>query len=392
MKKLQINFLLIIILSQSSDILCQYDENYKYCSNETDIIDHLLMDTSQHYNRHQLPAFPVTVKIELWIQEVTSVSEMSEDFEIDLYVNEYWEDPALQYDYMRPCKGNLTFDYNMWDEIWIPNTCFINTKSAEIHSSPFRNVFLMVFPNGSLWSNWRIKSRGPCEVDLRHFPLDSISCYLTFESYNYNQKEVHMIWNPEAPVFLSKNITLPDFDLVHFNHVAITKEYAAGNWDELTVSFMFRRRYGWYLLQGYIPTYMTVFISWIPFYLGPKAIPARTMIGVNALLAITFQFGNVIRNLPRVNYVKAIDVWMLSGIGFVFASLVELAIVGYVTRNDEKKVCKMNNGTKKRKKKISHKINCEQLDLFSRILFPGIFTFFNLIYWGVYMKGLRNNF
>lgn len=56
--------------------------------------------------------------------------------------------------------------------------------------------------------------------------------------------------------------------------------YAAGVWDELTVNFVFKRRYGWYLLQGYIPTYMTIFISWIPFYLGPRAIPARTMIGV----------------------------------------------------------------------------------------------------------------
>lgn len=65
-----------------------------------------------------------------------------------MYVNEFWEDPALSYDFMRPCKGNLSFDYKMQDIIWIPNTCFINSKRAQIHSSPFRNVFLMVFPNG----------------------------------------------------------------------------------------------------------------------------------------------------------------------------------------------------------------------------------------------------
>lgn len=48
--------------------------------------------------------------------------------------------------------------------------------------------------------------------------------------------------------------------------------YPAGWWDELTVAFVFKRRYGWYILQGYIPTYVTIFISWISFYLGSRLV------------------------------------------------------------------------------------------------------------------------
>lgn len=54
----------------------------EHCANDSDIIDHIIYDTTLHYNRHKIPSDPVTVRAELWIQEVTSVSEMTQDFEI----------------------------------------------------------------------------------------------------------------------------------------------------------------------------------------------------------------------------------------------------------------------------------------------------------------------
>ncbi|CEF59284.1 Gamma-aminobutyric acid A receptor/Glycine receptor alpha family and Neurotransmitter-gated ion-channel transmembrane domain and Neurotransmitter-gated ion-channel family and Neurotransmitter-gated ion-channel ligand-binding domain-containing protein [Strongyloides ratti] len=301
------------------------------CANDTEIIDSLLKDS---YNKHYLPNHPVHVRVDMWVQEVTAVSELTQDFEIDLYINEFWEDPALIFDYMNPCKNNISFDDKVLQKLWIPNTCFINSKSAQIHESPFRNVFLMVFSNGTLWTNYRMKLTGPCDMNLKRFPFDQQKCFLTFESFNYNTGEVRMNWNQPFPVMLLKTIELPDFVLIHFTAEMIEQVYPAGYWDELTVSFIFKRRYGWYILQGYIPTYVTIFISWISFYLGSRAIPARTMLGVNSLLAMTFQFGNIIRNLPRVSYVKAIDVWMLSGMLFIFLSLLELAVVGFMSRNE----------------------------------------------------------
>lgn len=67
------------------------------------------------------------------------------------------------------------------------------------------------------------------------------------------------------------------------------QNYPPGQWDQLAVVFLFNRKYGFYILQAYVPAYITVFMSWVSFFLGAGAIPARTMVGVNALLALTFQ-------------------------------------------------------------------------------------------------------
>jgi len=44
------------------------------------------------------------------------------------------------------------------------------------------------------------------------------------------------------------------------------------------------------------------------------------------------QYNNVGRNLPRVSDVKGVDIYMFSCIAFIFFTLIELAIAGYVER------------------------------------------------------------
>ncbi|VDM76198.1 unnamed protein product [Strongylus vulgaris] len=287
------------------------DDEGALCTSDKIIIERLL----DNYKSFKTPSETgVIVWIEVWVQEVNSVNEITSDFDMDIYVTELWLDHALRYDHMSPCKFNLSLNSEILDQIWKPNTVFINSKAAHIHKSPFKNVFLMVYPNGTVWVNYRVQVKGPCSMDFSAFPMDRQSCHLTLESFSYNNQEM----------------------------------YPAGIWNELTMTFVFSRRYGWYIFQAYIPTYLTIFISWISFCLGPKMIPARTMLGVNSLLALTFQFGNIMRNLPRVSYVKALatsqqvnntleDVWMLVCLTFVFSSLLELAMIGAIGAKMETK-------------------------------------------------------
>ncbi|VDL79857.1 unnamed protein product [Nippostrongylus brasiliensis] len=158
-----------VMLSFLAETVASYGSaapSQPHCANDTDIINTLLKDS---YNKVGIPSGS-------WNHSKTHLSP-------DLYINEFWEDPALVFDFMNPCKSNISFDDKVLQKLWIPNTCFINSKNAAIHESPFRNVFLMVFSNGTLWTNYRMKLTGPCDMNLKRFPFDQQKCFLTFESY-----------------------------------------------------------------------------------------------------------------------------------------------------------------------------------------------------------------
>jgi hypothetical protein len=61
-----------------------------------------------------------------------------------------------------------------------------------------------------------------------------------------------------------------------------------------------------------------VISSWVGFFFDVRSVSARITLGVSSLLALTFQFGNVLRHLPRVSYIKCLDVWMIFSVIFIF--------------------------------------------------------------------------
>ena len=86
------------------------------------------------------------------------------------------------------------------------------------------------------------------------------------------------------------------------------------------------------MVQVYVPTILIVIMSWITFWIHADAIPARTSIGLLTVLTMTTKSSAAGASLPKVSYIKAIDVWMSTCLIFVFASLLEFAVVHVLAR------------------------------------------------------------
>ena len=94
-----------------------------------------------------------------------------------------------------------------------------------------------------------------------------------------------------------------------------------GNYSRLACDIQFVRSMGYYLIQIYIPSSLIVVISWVSFWLNRNASPARVSLGVTTVLTMTTLMSSTNAQLPKISYVKSIDIYLGTCFVMVFASL-----------------------------------------------------------------------
>ena len=113
---------------------------------------------------------------------------------------------------------------------------------------------------------------------------------------------------------------------------------------------------------------------------------------------MTTQSSGARAELPRVSYIKAIDVWMATCLIFVVAALIEFAYVNVLARVEQRRQATIKNMPelihngddpgKKRKFSLwssERRQKARTVDKISRLVFPLIFLLFNFVYWLVYI-------
>lgn len=182
----------------------------------------------------------------------------------------------------------------------------------------------------------------------------------------------------------------------------------SGTFGRLVCDIYFARSFGYYMYQIYVPAFLIVVISWVPFWLDREDNHARVGLGVTTVLTMTTLTTNTNESLPKISYIKAIDVYLFACFLMVFLSLIEYATVGFSEsirqyRKHRSVRCKppkdesmkmemeMEGKRSKRDSKITFPASpailkdSSRIDRFSRIVFPSVFLLFNFVYAGVFI-------
>ncbi|XP_068831409.1 gamma-aminobutyric acid receptor subunit beta-1 isoform X1 [Capricornis sumatraensis] len=309
---------------------------------------------------------PVDVGMRIDVASIDMVSEVNMDYTLTMYFQQSWKDKRLSYSGI---PLNLTLDNRVADQLWVPDTYFLNDKKSFVHGVTVKNRMIRLHPDGTVLYGLRITTTAACMMDLRRYPLDEQNCTLEIESYGYTTDDIEFYWNGgEGAVTGVNKIELPQFSIVDYKMVSKKVEFTTGAYPRLSLSFRLKRNIGYFILQTYMPSTLITILSWVSFWINYDASAARVALGITTVLTMTTISTHLRETLPKIPYVKAIDIYLMGCFVFVFLALLEYAFVNYIFfgKGPQKKGAGKQDQSTNEKNKLE--MNKVQVDAHGNIL------------------------
>ncbi|KAK0415731.1 hypothetical protein QR680_012090 [Steinernema hermaphroditum] len=266
--------------------------------------------------------------MDIIIASFDSMSEVNMDYTVTMYLHQYWRDERLSWSPDINIE-DMTLSGEFSQHIWVPDTFLANDKHSFLHDVTEKNKMLRITRDGRVAYGMRFTSTLACHMDLRNYPLDFQNCTVEIESYGYTTSEVLMKWNHPHAVHGVDQADVPQFTIIGYQTEDSIVRTATGAYQRLSLVFQLQRSVGYFVFQTYLPCILIVMLSWVSFWINHEATSARVALGITTVLTMTTISTGVRQSLPRISYVKSIDIYLVMCFVFVFAALLEYAAVNY---------------------------------------------------------------
>ncbi|XP_050298946.1 pH-sensitive chloride channel 2-like [Anthonomus grandis grandis] len=284
---------------------------------------------------------PLRVNFQIDMKHIENVG--NNEFKSHMFVQISFRDTRLHFADLSPARGDILGQDSLKSKIWVPHIIIKNEKSSSLMGLDRKDVFIKITPLGDVTYSYRMTTTFYCAMDLRKFPFDHQVCTINWMSWAYNESNLELQWAKDEPYVISETLQLTEFELdkIRVEYAKTTISETSGNgfnegYSSLIFKFRLRREAGYYFLEYFLPSIMLVIMSWVSFWIQADAAPARTTLGTATMLSLITLNGNLSRNLPKVSYVKASEIWFFGGATFIFCSLAEFAFVNVIWRRKKK--------------------------------------------------------
>jgi len=76
--------------------------------------------------------------------------------------------------------------------------------------------------------------------------------------------------------------------------------YVTGSYPCAEIRFVLQRDIGYYVIQVFAPSVITIIMSWVSFWINIESVPARVNLGLLTVVTVVYQSTSVNATLPRV--------------------------------------------------------------------------------------------
>ncbi|XP_055526840.1 gamma-aminobutyric acid receptor alpha-like [Wyeomyia smithii] len=325
-------------------------------ANISELLDNLL----RGYDNSIRPDFggpPAVIEVDIMVRSMGPISEVDMTYSMDCYFRQSWVDRRLAFS---GTQDTLALSISMLARIWKPDTYFYNGKQSYLHTITTPNKFVRLHQDGRVLYSSRLTIKAGCPMNLEDFPMDIQRCPLKFGSFGYSSTDVLYRWNSDrSAVAIAEDMKLSQFDLIDcpagnatdrvvhstasagaavlstvddVNEMDPDSKLYVSEYSMLLVSFHLQRHMGNFLIQVYGPCVLLVVLSWVSFWLNREATADRVSLGITTVLTMTFLGLEARTDLPKVPYPTALDFFVFLSFAFIFATIIQFAVVHYFTK------------------------------------------------------------
>lgn len=124
-----------------------------------------------------------------------------QDYTITMYFQQSWRDKRLAYGEL---KLNLTLDNRVADQLWLPDTYFLNDKKSFLHGVTVKNRMIRLHPDGTVLYGLRYKHGKQQHLIHTHIHTWACTIFILFkrrEKAINSLSPLQYVANPNCVVF-----------------------------------------------------------------------------------------------------------------------------------------------------------------------------------------------